>query len=437
MSMNWNDSFQRRIAGMFLAVVATVSMARADETWVIRCGRIETGTGQVIEGGTILVVDGVIRAVGRDLEVPVGAHELDARSLTVTPAFVYVGAAYGQDRSRSSGNSADDRAETTFYPYVRNYQQRVREGIVTLSLESASRISGIGGMAAVVRVTGENGSSRPGAVLHGTDTYLKIGGSRWTTEKDTIRKGFEKVDESIQKLEEAKKKWEEKQKEKEKKEKEKKDDEKKSEEKKEEPKEEFKPPRVDDKTAVLWRWEKKEIQALVELDGAGSYLHWKQVLGERDVRYCYYLGDGVDHYRVADSIHSDGVPVLMLANVGSYPGTANLLNAPAVFEQAGCEVGFTPSEAGFRSAGPEQWRFQVAQVVKAGFPREKAIGAMSRVPAKVLGVDSEIGSIEPGRLADLILWTGDPLDVRSEIDRVLVAGRVVYTKKTDDESENR
>lgn len=68
-----------------------------------------------------------------------------------------------------------------------------------------------------------------------------------------------------------------------------------------------------------------------------------------------------------------------------------------------------------------------ALAVKAGLPREEALKAITLNPAKILGIDDRYGSIEPGKMGDLVLWSGDPLDIMSKVEKVLIHGKVVYT----------
>ncbi len=65
--------------------------------------------------------------------------------------------------------------------------------------------------------------------------------------------------------------------------------------------------------------------------------------------------------------------------------------------------------------------------VKAGLPYEEALKAVTINPATLLGMADRYGSIEVGKMADLVLWSGDPLDTQSRVEKVFIHGRVVYT----------
>lgn len=421
---------QLRWKSALLALVAASPQALAQDdhgrTYVIRCGRIETGTGEVLERAAILVENGVIRGVGYDLEVPVGTPEIDARAWTVTPGFVHPSSELGQDRQRSAGNQAEQVAHTTFYPFEKGFRDALEEGFTTLCLPAArGRTSGLQGTSAIVQPTGGDGEAEEGATLVEKNVFFAMSFNTRTNEKDQLRKALEKVDEAIQKLDEAKAKWEEKQKkdkekadkkkEEEKKEGEEKAEEKKAEEKKEE--EGFKPPRVDDKTEALWGWVRGTYPALVTIGRAADYLHWTDLLSKRNLRSAFQV-EGSDCYLVADRLGKAGATVLLDPDVTTYPLTAEKLNLPAFFERAGARVGFVPSR------NLKDYRLAVAEVVRQGFPREKAVAAMTSVPSEAMGIAEHYGSIQEGRFADLAFFDGDPFEIGTEIRAVMVRGKM-------------
>jgi imidazolonepropionase-like amidohydrolase len=69
--------------------------------------------------------------------------------------------------------------------------------------------------------------------------------------------------------------------------------------------------------------------------------------------------------------------------------------------------------------------YEAAISVAWGLPREKALRAITIDTAEILGVADQVGSIEVGKLANLAIWQGDPLELRTPVPRVLVGGRDV------------
>lgn len=70
---------------------------------------------------------------------------------------------------------------------------------------------------------------------------------------------------------------------------------------------------------------------------------------------------------------------------------------------------------------------QAALAVKHGLPHEAALHALTAGPASILGLDDRVGSLRPGADADVVVWSGDPLDNPSRVEAVIIDGRLVYT----------
>jgi imidazolonepropionase-like amidohydrolase len=69
---------------------------------------------------------------------------------------------------------------------------------------------------------------------------------------------------------------------------------------------------------------------------------------------------------------------------------------------------------------------QASLAVKEGLPRQTALEALTVNPASFLGLDDRVGSLTPGLDADVVIWSGDPLDVNSRAERVFIGGAEVY-----------
>jgi imidazolonepropionase-like amidohydrolase len=66
----------------------------------------------------------------------------------------------------------------------------------------------------------------------------------------------------------------------------------------------------------------------------------------------------------------------------------------------------------------------VRKAIEAGLPREAALRALTLDAARALGVADRVGSLEPGKLANVVLWSGDPLDRRAQVKMVFVDGEL-------------
>jgi len=94
---------------------------------------------------------------------------------------------------------------------------------------------------------------------------------------------------------------------------------------------------------------------------------------------------------------------------------------PNDFYKAGVKICFGTFDVEFARNVP----FEAAQAVAFGLPREEGLKGITINSAQILGVGSELGSIEKGKIADLILTDGDPLQAQTHIKRMFVAGREV------------
>jgi len=141
------------------------------------------------------------------------------------------------------------------------------------------------------------------------------------------------------------------------------------------------------------------------------------------VRIVLYAG--ADAQRVAGLLKQHDVPVI-LTTVLSLPPREDEFHAypyqtPGILAQAG--VPFAFSSGGFQFS--RDVPFQAGRAVGWGLSHDDAIKALTLDAARILGVDSQVGSIDAGKVANLVVLTGDPLEIRSQIRHVVVAGRDV------------
>src|SRR5699024_10167810 len=137
------------------------------------------------------------------------------------------------------------------------------------------------------------------------------------------------------------------------------------------------------------------------------------------------LDHGTESYLIADRVAAAGVPVLygpLIVSRSKVEARHRTPKAPGILTAAGVTVPIIPDHP----VVPIQFLVdRAALAVKHGSAPADALRAITLNPAEVLGVADRIGSLAPGKDADLVLWDGDPLDVRIRTLRVWQAGREV------------
>ena len=82
-------------------------------------------------------------------------------------------------------------------------------------------------------------------------------------------------------------------------------------------------------------------------------------------------------------------------------------------------------------AAHRDWLPDVGRLVGQGLPREVALAAVTLEAARALGLADRLGSIEKGKIANLVLWSGDPLEPSSRVEAVMLDGAFVYERKEE------
>ena len=75
--------------------------------------------------------------------------------------------------------------------------------------------------------------------------------------------------------------------------------------------------------------------------------------------------------------------------------------------------------------------WQLGTCVRNGVSREQALAALTTVPAKMIGMDDQVGSLSEGKLGNLQILTGDPLSATTWVEMVVLEGELVYERSKD------
>ena len=143
--------------------------------------------------------------------------------------------------------------------------------------------------------------------------------------------------------------------------------------------------------------------------------------------YRLVVHHATEGYLLGDYLAERGIPCVvgpMIVTRSKAEVRKRLMATPGLLTAAGVEVAITTD------APVVPIDFLVHQAtfaVKAGMDREAALRAITVNPARISGVEDRVGSLQPGLDGDVVIWSGDPLDVMSCAEQVYVRGRLAYT----------
>lgn len=369
-------------------------------------GTVHTGTGEIIENATILIEKGLIQKVGKGLPVPAGATTIQAQNATVTPGFVDALTGIGtfevvqEDTSRSDNQGGNDPIRAAF---------RVADGYNPASIIiGVTRMHGITSVGAIPRgglfsglsawadldgATREESLSRSELALHvHLDESLdgKQGGSAGAMLR--TREAFD----DARTFQKNKASWERNQ------------------------SREFAASRLDLEaiTSAL----AGKIPVVFHVHRASDILAALQLAKEFNLRPI--IAGGAEAWKVAKQLATAKVPVLVNAILAG-PTTFDTLAArddnAALLQAAGVPVVITSGD----TYNARKLRQIAGNAVRAGMPHEAAIAAVTRAPAEAFGMGNQYGTIAPGKVANVVVWTGDPFETSTNVSTVLIRGRRV------------
>jgi hypothetical protein len=148
------------------------------------------------------------------------------------------------------------------------------------------------------------------------------------------------------------------------------------------------------------------------------------------------IASGVEAWRVADELARANIPVILnpLENLpDSFDMMGARLDNAALLHKAGVRIAF--SSGHIHNARKNR---QVAgNAVAHGVPWETALAAITSTPAEIFGVGATRGHIAVGQAADLVLWSGDPLELSTLAEQVWIGGAAVEMRSRQTDLRDR
>ena len=143
------------------------------------------------------------------------------------------------------------------------------------------------------------------------------------------------------------------------------------------------------------------------------------------------LADVAEAWEIADEIARAGVPVLVqpLDNIPSYDALGIRYENAALLAKARVKVVLMETD----THNARNLRQQAGNAVSYGMSWDQALRAVTLSPAEVFGVADRYGSIEPGKVANVVVWSGDPFEFTTGVEHVLIRGREIALKSRQTE----
>lgn len=416
-----------RLIALFFVVALFVSGsivagAAGGNAYVIRGGRVVTVSGAVIEGGSVVIQNGKIAAVGKNVSAPSGARVINAAGLSVYPGLIDPMTSLGLVEVGAVSATVDTAELGDFNP-------QVKASVAVNAHSELIPVTRFNGITTVV-------SAPRGGIFSGQAALINLNG--WTVEEMLVKapvamifnfprlspsfgfggffapaqtRGFNELKtERDKKLDSIRKLLNE-------------------------ARDYGNARDAEAKDPSLPKREKNiELEALVPVVRG----EWPVILSVDEARDIKAAIDFVkefklkaifagvkEGYKVASLLKENNIPVI-ITDVLSLPAHEDdpydepFTNASAL-HKAGVKFCFSTGDA----AHVRDLPYHAATAAAFGLPKDEALKAVTLNTAEILGVSDQLGSLDKGKIANVIVTDGDPLEVRTQVKYLFIAGQEV------------
>lgn len=393
-------------ATVTLALLALAAQGLGAQTIAITGGTVFPVSGPKIEGATVLIRDGRIVAVGRAVAIPQDAQRIDATGRWVTPGLIHAASTLGvaQFSSGAVQQTRDNLARGDVNPSF-SIAEGIEPDAITIPVARLEGVTGaaalpvgglVSGQAALFDLRGstveEMVVKAPAALVIrlGLDSKAAGGGTRAGTlarlrylfqdareydkRRDDFRKGMtQSLAADARELE------------------------------------------------ALLPALAGDVPVLVQANRASDIESALRLAREFHLRVAI-LG-GLEAWRVAPLLANSGTIVVLdpRANLPSFDALQPTLDNAALLRRAGAIVATISVDGTFGAT----LRHAAGNAVAHGMAWDDALASVTLAPATLFGVQDRYGTIEPGKVANVVVWSGDPFEFATRAEHVFIRGRAV------------
>jgi imidazolonepropionase-like amidohydrolase len=399
-----------------VALTAMLATPAATQTIAITGGKVYPVSGPPIENGTVIIINGRITAVGANVTIPAGAQRIDATGKTVTPGFINSSTQLGVVEVSLVGETRDMTARGTnniaasftvwegLNPNSVMLAPARKEGVTTfVVLPSGGLISGQAALLDVVPGTtsdmiirapvamvAEIGDASAGGLRARGELIVKLRELLEDTKFfQTHRTAFDRAESRG-----------------------------------------FAASRLDLEAMIPVI--EGRLPLLITVDRASDIDAALRLA--REFKLKIMIGGGAEAWMMADRLAAARVPVLTGAmnNIPSgFSALAQRQENAALLRKAGVAVALIGNAGGGdeEAFNVRNLKTEAGNAVAYGMTWDDALRAVTLTPAEIFGVADRVGSLQPGREGNVVVWSGDPFEFTTRVEHVFVRGRE-YNDKT-------
>jgi imidazolonepropionase-like amidohydrolase len=393
--------------------------ALAAQVIAIRGGTVHTLAGPDIEGGTVVIENGLISAVGTNVAVPPSAQVIDADGLHVYPGLFDAMSLLGltevgavdvtNDYMELGDYNPHLLAMTAVHPASELIPVARANGITHTVAAPGARSGGIGGQGSLIHLDGwtvEEMVIEPsvGMVLSWPSLQTRrFDYSTYSMSQRSFREAQEQYEESIREFES----WLE-------------------------GARQYKAAldagvdvERDLKLEALLKVADGELPFLVSANSEPQISDALDFASENEVRIV--IAGGGEAWKLAERLAQENVPVI-LGPTQSLPqeedwGYDQVYATPGQLYAAGVKFCF----GSFDASASRNLPYEAGNAVGYGLPKDEALRALTINSAEIFGVGDRLGTIEPGKIANLVVTDGDPIEIRTQFLHLIVNGLISST----------